>query len=39
MVTDESGNEFESEIHFYYNEDIGAYEYKFPTRLVKEWGL
>lgn len=39
MVTDESGDEFESEIHFYYNEDVGAYEYKFPTRLVKEWGL
>lgn len=38
-VVDNLGAEFISEVHFYYNEEVGSFEYKFPTRLLEEWRL
>lgn len=38
-VVDALGAEFISEIHFYYNEKVGSFEYKFPTRLAEKWRL
>ena len=39
QIIDDLGAVFISEIHFYYNENVGGFEYKFPTRLAKEWRL